>query len=214
VTQALDHPELAEQFESAAQQRSAVTLGMWAFIASEVMLFGGIFCAYTVYRSMDPLAFARASHHLYQWIGVLNTAVLLTSSFTMALAVRAATRAYTPAFRVFLAATILLGLLFLAFKALEYSLDWRDRIVPGPWFSPPEGEASAHVQLFMIFYFVMTGLHTLHVIVGLLVLSTLLLQSFRIPPGRLSHTAELSGLYWHFVDLVWIFLLPLLYLIA
>jgi cytochrome c oxidase subunit 3 len=164
---------------------------------------------------MDPLAFAEASHHLYQWIGVLNTALLLTSSFTMALAARAAHRAYSAAFRVLLAVTILLGVLFLGFKTLEYSLDWRDRIVPGLWFSPPAGpENPRHVELFMIFYFVMTGLHTLHVIVGLLVLSTLLFRSFRTPAGRLSHTAELAGLYWHFVDLVWIFLLPLLYLIA
>jgi cytochrome c oxidase subunit 3 len=201
-------------FDDLSQQHDAAELGMWVFLATEVLLFGGLFCGYTIYRVLYPEAFAFASEHLYRWIGGTNTAVLLISSLTMALAVRAAKLLDRRGTLLFLSVTTLLGLTFLIVKAIEYTLDWRDRIVPGPYFDAHDAPDPGHAELFMVFYFIMTGLHTLHMIAGVLIMSTLTVRAaVTHRQAALATTVEISGLYWHFVDLVWIFLLPLLYLI-
>jgi cytochrome c oxidase subunit 3 len=205
---------LAHHFDSAAQQRSAIGLGMWVFLATELMFFGGLFAVYTVYRALYHAAFAAASHHLDLRLGALNTALLITSSFTMAMAVRAAAAGGRRSQAAFLAATMLLGLAFLTVKGLEYSHKVAEHLVPGPDFAFA-GPSPGHARLFFGLYFVMTGLHALHMLVGIGVLAALLRPA---AAGRFSagydDPVESAGLYWHFVDIVWIFLFPLLYLIG
>ena len=204
---------VAHHFEDADQQREAVALGMWAFLVTEVMFFGGVFAGYTVYRASYFEAFAEGSRHLDLVLGTLNTAILIGSSLTMALAVQAAQRSRREAQVRFLLLTILLGLAFLGIKAVEYGHKFEQHLVPGRLFTWP-GPLASNVQLFFSFYFAMTGLHALHMVVGIGLLAWLTLQARR---GRFSaayyNPMEVSGLYWHFVDIVWIFLFPLLYLI-
>jgi cytochrome c oxidase subunit III len=222
---AIRHPALAHHFDSLEQQQSAQTLGMWIFLATEMLFFGGAFTAYAVMRWQYPDAFAFGSHHLYLSLGALNTVVLLASSLTMALAVRAAqTRQLSP-LRRFLGATIALGMAFLVVKGVEYSLDYRENLIPGARFSvaledlpralAADGHSDfiRHVELYFWLYFAMTGLHALHMIIGIGVLAVLLLRSRRFATGYYA-PVEATGLYWHFVDVVWIFLFPLLYLIG
>ena len=208
--------EIAIQFDDARQQRQAVTLGMWTFLLTEVLLFGAIFTGYTVYRVSYPHAFAEASRHLKIWLGTVNTGVLLASSVTMALAVRAAELRRRRALQALLAATILLGLCFLGIKGTEYSLEFRDHFVPGPQFRGAEFHDPRHAELFFVFYFIMTGLHATHMLVGVGLLSVFAILAGR---GRFTTSGnpdaiDTAGLYWHFVDMVWIFLYPLLYLIV
>ncbi len=204
---------LQEHFRDLEQQREASSLGMWIFLVTEVMFFGGLFLSYTVGRATYPAAFAEASHHLEVNLGALNTAVLICSSLTMALAVHASQTGERKLLMAFLAVTILLGLVFLGIKTFEYTEKFKHHLVPGGAFSFP-GPHSAPAQLFFSLYFAMTGLHALHMIVGIGVVSVILFFAWR---GRYSpeyHTpVEVSGLYWHFVDIIWIFLFPLLYLI-
>lgn len=205
---------LAHQFDSPAQQREAATLGMWTFLATEVLFFGGLIMAYAVYRFTYPHAWTEGSHHLKEFCGATNTAVLLTSSLTVALAVHfTQSRRRTPTL-LCLAITLLLGLAFLGIKGYEYHSEYTEHLVPALNFHPEDVSDYKHVQLFMVFYFVMTLLHATHMIVGISLLTFLTVQVFR---GRYvdgnPNTVEVIGLYWHFVDLVWIFLFPLLYLI-
>jgi cytochrome c oxidase subunit 3 len=198
------------------QQFEASTLGMWVFLITEIMFFGGLFLGYTIYRSLYPEAFAEASRLLDYRLGALNTAVLICSSLTMVLAVRAAQLGRRRSLIVFLLLTILLGSVFLGNKAFEYSHKFHEHLVPGPNFGPEPPLANPqHAQLFFGFYFAMTGLHALHMIIGIGILAVLVVMSWR---GRFSSEyfspVDISGLYWHFVDIVWIFLFPLLYLIA
>jgi cytochrome c oxidase subunit III len=205
----------AFQFDDLPQQREAAGLGMWTFLITEVLFFGGLFTGYTVYRITYPRAFAAASNHLFMWIGAVNTAVLLISSLTMALAVHAAEHRRRRALVGFIVATIALGCLFLSFKGVEYTLDIREHLVPGSHFAASAFADPRHAQLFYVFYFFMTGLHAIHVTAGLGVLVVLAVLAAR---GRFTqgnpNAVEMVGLYWHFVDIVWIFLLPLLYLIT
>ena len=222
------HPALQHQFADLRQQKEAVTLGMWVFIAQEVLFFGGLFAAYAVYRSTYPAAFSAGSHHLSWKIGFANTLVLILSSLTMAMAVHAAAVGKRSRIVGFLLATLLLGGVFLGVKYFEY----REKIapclgdgphagclVPGERFDASalhlEGAEGGHAQIFFSLYFGMTGLHALHMIIGIPILLTIAFMAGR---GRFSleyHTpVELVGLYWHFVDIVWIFLFPLLYLIG
>jgi cytochrome c oxidase subunit III len=212
-------PYLAHHFDDLDQQREAATLGMWVFLVTEVMIFGGLFGGYTVYRWLYPEAFAVGSEQLNWPLATLNTVILIGSSFTMVLAVYGAQSGK----RAFLAGgllfTILLGLLFLGLKAIEYTEDVHAGLVPARGHFHPEelshlsAEDLGHVALFFAFYYCMTGLHAIHMIVGLAVLGVLLYQARR---GRFTPEyhpqVELAGLYWHFVDVVWIFLFPLLYL--
>jgi len=200
-------------FVDAKQHSEANHLGMWVFLATEILFFGGLFSAYTVYRWSTPEAFAQGSGHLEYWIGTVNTAVLLTSSLFVALADLAVKRDDRRWVTLHLAAAWLLGALFLALKAYEYNQKYLDHLVPGPNFDPHGG--APQVQLFMFLYFAMTGLHAVHMLFGLGALLWLLWLNHR---GRVSsHRADavaVVGLYWHFVDCVWIFLYPLLYLVA
>ena len=205
---------LAHQFDDAEQQREASTLGMWVFLATEVMFFGGMFLGYIIYRSAYPAAFAAASNRLDVWLGALNTAVLICSSFTMVLAVANASAARPRALVRALCFTIVLGCAFLGIKLYEYHLKFEEHLVPGSSFvfSAP---LSAPAEIFFSFYFAMTGMHAAHMIIGIGLLTSLALGAAR---GRYSPDyftpVELIGLYWHFVDIVWIFLFPLLYLVG
>jgi len=205
---------LREQFDDSAQQKDASTLGMWVFLITEVMFFGGMFLAYTVYRNAYPNAFAVASSSLNEIIGAFNTAILLCSSFTMVLAVRAAQLGQRRAIMVFLVLTLILGIAFLGIKGFEWNQKFQEHHIPGPSFhldgTPMQGQA----QLFFSLYFYMTGLHALHMIVGVGLLSFLLYKTYRgTYSAEYMTPIDITGLYWHFVDIIWIFLFPLLYLI-
>jgi cytochrome c oxidase subunit III len=207
---------LREQFDTEAQQKDASTLGMWIFLITEIMFFGGMFLAYTVYRGAFPMVFAVASSSLDVILGAANTVVLLCSSFTMVLAVRAAQLGQRRAIIVFLILTLLLGGVFLGVKAYEWRDKFEEHHIPGATFHL-EGVApdqQGHAQLFFSLYFAMTGLHALHMVIGAGILTFLILETRK---GK--YTADymtpvdVAGLYWHFVDIIWIYLFPLLYLI-
>jgi cytochrome c oxidase subunit 3 len=203
----------AGHFDSAEQQRESASLGMWVFLVTEMMFFGGLFLAYIVYRSAWPEAFAAASHHLDVRLGTFNTIVLIGSSLTMALAVRSAQLGRRKAVVIFLVLTMILGAVFLGVKAYEYHHKAVEHLLPGHDFRF-EGADPRHAAMFFCLYFAMTGLHALHMIVGLGILTVMLIMGAR---GRFSaayyNPIECSGLYWHFVDIIWIFLFPLLYLL-
>lgn len=220
------HGPLAEQFDDLHQQHEAANLGMWIFLATEVMFFGGLFAGYTIFRHLHYHDFVAGSHLLEVPFGATNTAVLICSSLTMALAVRAAQTGKRRALIVFLLCTMALGLAFIGIKLyFEWYHDYLEGIVPGAYFFAPRPELLAewakaqvsapHVELFMYFYFVMTGVHALHMVVGLGILATLVIMAYqgKFGPDRFN-AVEMSGLYWHFVDIIWIFLFPLLYLLG
>ncbi len=207
-------PALLHHFDSVEQQKEASTLGMWLFLVTEIMFFGGMFTAYIVYRTLYPNAFAAASHELDITMGAINTAVLICSSLSMALAVNAAQLGRRKNLVWFLILTIALGAVFLGIKAVEYHEKFVNHHVPGPsfHFDGPEAE---HAQLFFSLYFGMTGLHALHMIIGIVLLSILAIRAHRGRFGSEYYTPiDMTGLYWHFVDIVWIFLFPLLYLLG
>src|SRR5262245_59465411 len=206
---------LAHHFDTIDQQTEATTLGMWVFLVTEVLFFGGLFMVYTVYRSWYPDAFAASSHSLDLTLGAVNTVVLITSSLTMALAVHAAQIGERKVLMAFLGATMVLGAVFLGIKAVEYADKFTHHHVPGASFHFEEESLARHAQIFFSLYFVMTGLHALHMIIGLGILLWMLWWSWNgtITPEYAS-PLEISGLYWHFVDIVWIFLFPLLYLLG
>ena len=187
---------------------------MWIFLATEVMFFGGMFLGYAVYRGVYHPAYAQASRHLDVLLGGINTAVLLCSSLTMALAVHAAQLGGRRTVVLFLLATMLLGSVFLGIKGLEYYHKYEERLIPGSHFEF-SGPNTNHAQIFFSFYFVMTGMHALHMIIGVSLLSVILYFAARGRYGPEYHNpVEISGLYWHFVDIIWIFLFPLLYLLG
>jgi cytochrome c oxidase subunit 3 len=218
---------LQHHFETLQQQKESSTLGMWVFIAQEVLFFGGLFATYTVYRALYHSAFVASSHHLNVLLGGGNTAVLIGSSLTMALAVHAAALGHRKQIVGWLLMTVLLGSVFLGVKVVEYSEkiepclgdgSHRGCLLPGPRFDAEalhlHGEDGKHAQIYFSLYFGMTGLHALHMIVGIPILLTLavLASKGRYGPAW-STPVEMTGLYWHFVDIVWIFLFPFLYLI-
>ncbi|MFN0158562.1 MAG: cytochrome c oxidase subunit 3 family protein [Bacteroidota bacterium] len=204
---------VAHHFEDMPQQREAATLGMWAFLATEVLFFGGLFISYLVYRSSNPEMFVAASQKLDVMLGAVNTFILLGSSLTMALAVHAAQegkRTQTVRFMIF---TLLLGLVFLGIKSYEYAHKFEEGLFPGAGFRFEEPFAQS-AQIYFSLYFAMTGIHGLHMIIGMVILVIMIVFARR---GKYTaeyyQPVELFGLYWHFVDIVWIFLYPLLYLI-
>jgi len=208
------HPALAHHFDDLAQQREATTLGMWVFLVTEVLFFGGLFLAYLVYRSWYPAAFAVASHELDIVLGTINTVVLITSSLTMALAVHASQTGERNTLLAFLVITMILGATFLVIKGFEYEHKFVEHHVPGPSFQF-EPEYFRHAQVFFSLYFVMTGLHAIHMIIGLGIMSWMVWWTVNgTITTEYASPIEISGLYWHFVDIVWIFLFPLLYLIG
>jgi cytochrome c oxidase subunit 3 len=207
-------PILAEQFDDIEQQREAAKLGMWIFLATEVLFFGGLFLGYTVYRFTYGNVFVDASRKLDVVLGGTNTAVLLISSLLMALAVRAAKLEQRRLLVRLLLGTALLGLVFMSIKAVEYHKDYVDHLIPGTNFRW-NGADPRNAELFFWLYFAMTGLHAIHVTVGIGVLLVFALMAWR---GKFLsgnyNPIEITGLYWHFVDIVWVFLFPLLYFIG
>ena len=197
------------------QQAEASTLGMWVFLVTEIMFFGGLFMAYLVYRTASPEGFAEASHHLDILWGGVNTVVLIVSSLTMALAVRSAQTSAPPKTQVgWLIATMALGAAFLGVKAIEYTDKFTHHLVPGPSFKW-EGRHPGAAEMFYSLYFCMTGLHALHMVIGLGIMTVIAIMAWRRQFDAHYYTpVEVSGLYWHFVDIVWIFLFTLLYLIG
>ena len=204
----------AHQFEDAGQQHHASWLGMWVFLATEVMFFGGLFASYTFCRSSYPDAFAAASNRLDIALGAINTAVLITSSLTMAMAVHSSESGRNKAIVRYLLLTMLLGTVFLGIKFYEYYQKYVEHHIPGPSFAFP-APYTQQAKMYFTLYFAMTGLHAVHMIVGCGLLTVLIVMAWR---GRFTpeyHSpVEISGLYWHFVDIIWIFLYPLLYLIG
>jgi len=208
------------QFADATQQRQAAILGMWTFLATEVLFFGGVLLAYAVYRRLYHEAFMFGSHHLKETLGACNTGILLTSSFSVALAVHFAHFRRRRACRVALLVTVVLGLAFLGIKLTEYQLEYDEHLVPAVNFVLGTAETGAvppgNVELFFVFYFILTLIHATHMVVGVGLLTWLIVQlGPRGAPLAARHPTapEVIALYWHFVDLVWIFLFPLLYLV-
>lgn len=206
------HPKLQPHFHSMEQQLEASTLGMWVFLVTEVMFFGGLFMAYIVYRNMYPHAWVEASHELNWKLGGLNTGVLICSSITMALAVRAAMIGHRTQQLVNLVLTMALGSVFLIVKYFEYKAKFEHHLVPGPNFNPALEQG---MQIFFSLYFMMTGIHALHMVIGLGIMAYITWQAWKgTYNSEYFAPVEVSGLYWHFVDIVWIFLFPLLYLLG
>ena len=216
------NPALLHHFAEPQQQRDAASLGMWWFLATEIMFFGGLFCAYLIYRRLYFGDFGAASKTLDVRLGATNTAVLICSSLTVVLAVWAAQTARRRMLLVNLALTLVLGLAFLGIKAVEYREKFEKHHVPGASFEfhepvpghPGQYANPQHAQIFFALYFVMTGLHALHMIIGIGIFIWLLTMAWK---GRFTPEyntpVEMGGLYWHFVDIIWIYLFPLLYLI-
>jgi cytochrome c oxidase subunit 3 len=213
------NPALAHQFDDMTQQREAGSLGMWLFLITEIMFFGGMFTGYAVYRAKYYDAFVEGSHHLDVQLGAINTAVLVFSSLTMAMAVHAAQLGKKRAIIVWLVLTILLGGAFLGIKTIEYSDKYHHGLIPGALYHP-EAKPGApapprEMQIFYSFYFAMTGMHALHMVIGIVIMLVLIAMAARNRFNAEYYApVEISGLYWHFVDIVWIFLFPLLYLIG
>ncbi len=205
---------LAHQFDSLEQQRESVTLGMWFFILQEILFFGGLFMTYMLYRWRDPTAFQAGSATLDVRMGTANTLVLIASSLTMAMAVRSAQTDRPKSLIRYLIATGTLGFVFLGIKFVEYSDKWHHHHVPGPLFHFA-GPLGNRAEMFFNLYFAMTGMHALHMIVGIGLMTWILRRSLRGDfSSKYYNPLECFGLYWHFVDIIWIFLFPLLYLIG
>ena len=215
-------PELLHHFVDAEQQRDAASLGMWLFLATEIMFFGGMFCAYLIYRYWYYNEFAAGSRSIDIWLGTINTAVLICSSLTVALGVRAAQMGKRKLLVILLLLTIVFGLAFLGIKGVEWYQKFEEHHIPGHSFNvddlvkayPQLHIDQQHEQIYFSLYFAMTGLHALHMIigVGIFVFFTYYAWKGRYTPKYYT-PIEIGGLYWHFVDIVWIYLFPLLYLI-
>jgi cytochrome c oxidase subunit 3 len=206
-------PRLMHHFDDMEQQREASTLGMWVFLVTEVLFFGGLFTAYMVYRVWYPTTFGVASRQLNIYSGAGMTVVLITSSLTMAMAVHAAARGRRGRIVGFLGLTLMLGVTFVGLKFMEYYHEYLDHHIPGHGFQI-EGADPNNAQIFFSLYFTMTGLHALHMLIGFGIIITMMVMAWRNYFSERWHTpVEISGLYWHFVDIIWIFLFPLLYLI-
>ena len=215
---AVRHPALQVPYRDFDQQRETATLGMFVFLLTELMMFGGLFCGYLVYRTLYFPSFLEGSRHMDLTIGAVNTAVLICSSLTMALGVKAAQQGRGRAIVFYMVITLLFGCTFLALKGVEYYQHWHAREVPGFGFefvSQVAGVDPRRVQLFFALYFLMTGLHALHMLIGIGLVTGILIYAHKGHFTEAYHNpVENVGLYWHFVDLVWIYLFPLLYLIS
>lgn len=219
-------PELVEQFDTLEQQKDASQFGMWVFLITEIMFFGGLFAAYLIYRNLYNPAFVIASSSIDITLGAINTAVLICSSLTMAMAVHSAALGARKLLIFFLVFTLVLGGVFLGIKGVEYHQKWVEHHVPGANFDFNYERAEHHEELarpdvasqtsiFFSLYFAMTGMHALHMIIGAGILIALIWKAYRgaYPPHHYT-MIENFGLYWHFVDIIWIFLFPLLYLVS
>ena len=212
---AVTTPALLSHFDDLQQQDDTTKLGMWTFLATEVMFFGGMFLAYILYRYKYHAGFATGSNHLYWYLGFANTGVLLCSSLSMALAVDYAKLGNLRLSIINMIITMICGTFFLGVKAVEWSIDYYEGLIPGLAWAPehaPSPDILPNMQLFFVLYFAMTGLHALHMIIGIVAIGILayMIHKSKFADGT---TVESLGLYWHFVDLVWVFLFPLLYLV-
>ncbi len=213
-------PELRHHFVNMEAQKQASALGMWIFLVTEVLFFGGMFTAYVIYRAQYTSAFQGASNLLDVKLGAFNTAVLILSSLTMALAVWAGQQGRRKLIITFLLLTMLLGSVFLGVKAIEYTQKFQHHEVPGPHFVVPVDEHThqplpKQSEMFFSLYFCMTGLHALHMVIGIGLLLWLVRRALRGDfTARYNTPVDMVGLYWHFVDIVWIYLFPLLYLLG
>ncbi len=223
-----DHPFYQRHhFETAEQQREAASFGMWLFLLTEIMFFGGLFFAYLLYRNWYYDAFVAASNSISMPLGLLNTIVLISSSFTMAMGVWSAEIRNKKFLQWSLIATIVLGFIFLGIKSIEYTQKFEEHHVPGASFDisdfvhpkdakekPLTVDMANHTQIYFSLYFAMTGVHALHMIIGIAILFVLLWKARTgLYTSGYIQPIENFGLYWHFVDIVWIFLFPFLYLI-
>jgi cytochrome c oxidase subunit III len=220
---ALVRHRLEDQYANLEQQHEVAALGMWVFLATEVMFFGTLFLGLATYHYQYPEAFEKASEKLNWIIGGANTVVLLVSSLFMVLAVHYARLGNGKLLCLYLALTALLGVTFLCLKGLEYYIDYWEMLIPGWSFDDnawvvQEGlkaEDVPHVKLFLLFYWIMTGFHALHVTIGIAVIGVMFIMARKgsFSPAYYS-PVDVTALYWHFVDIVWIFLLPMLYLLG
>lgn len=206
--------QVGHHFAHAEQEFTSNKFGFWLFLATEVLLFGGLFVAYAVFHAFHPEMFKEAHHHLDRIMGGTNTVVLICSSLTMALAVRAAQTNRRTQQIVFLSVTLLFAATFMVIKYFEYAAKFEHGLLPGQWYNP-HGEGPVQGNLFFGLYFMMTGLHGVHVLAGMIAIAWVLWGAIK---GRFSSEwytpVELTGLYWHLVDLIWIYLFPLFYLVA
>jgi len=217
------NPALQHHFADMDQQRDASSLGMWLFLGTEIMFFGGMFCAYLVYRLNYYNEFAAGSRSLDLKWGTINTAVLICSSLTVALGVRAAQMGKRKLLIILMLLTLLFGFTFLGIKGIEWYSKYTEHHIPGSSFDASDLEKrpyslgnvdQSHEQIFFSLYFAMTGLHALHMIIGVGIFTFITIYSWKGKYTPQYHTpVEIAGLYWHFVDIVWIYLFPLLYLI-
>jgi cytochrome c oxidase subunit 3 len=205
---------LAHHFSDADQQRESAKLGMWVFLLTEILLFGGLFVTYAVFRSWNPDMFYNAHKQLNVTLGTINTIVLITSSVTVALAIRSLRLNRKKQTIALLATTLILAAVFLVIKYFEYSHKFHLGQLPGKFYTYT-GLKGTNPHIFFSVYFAMTGLHGLHVMAGMIVISIMIIRTSRNQFSSEYYTpVELTGLYWHLVDLIWIYLFPLLYLIG
>jgi len=205
---------VAHHFDRADTQFDAAKMGIWLFLVTEILFFGGLFCALFIYRGWYFDSFVEAHHHLDKKMGALNTLFLITSSLTMALAVRASQQAKKDQTVRLLAVTFLLAGAFLVVKYFEYSHKIHDGLLPGKFFTA-SGFTTEFASVFFAIYFVMTGIHGLHVVIGMGLILWIMLRAMKNEfSGRYYAPVEGVGLYWHLVDLIWIYLFPLLYLVG
>lgn len=210
------NPHLAHHFDTMGQQAGAAKLGMWLFLATEILMFSGLFLAYFITRMFYPEMVLEAHEYLSKTAGGVNTLVLLSSSYTMAMAVRSAQTSDSRGIQRWLILTMLCGCIFMVVKYFEYSSKFEHGMLPGKYYSAHlhgyEIEGLPHI--FFAVYFMMTGLHGIHVLIGLGIMIWIYIRAGRGDFSATNYAAvENTGLYWHLVDLVWIFLFPLLYLV-
>ena len=209
-----DSHHVQHHFSDANQQKESAKLGMWIFLFTEILLFGGLFCAYAIFRAWNPEMFINAHLELNQLLGTINTLVLITSSLTIALAIRSLQVDKAKQATMFLALTLLFATVFLVIKYFEYTHKIHLGQLPGKYYSYT-GLEGTNPHIFFSIYFTMTGLHAVHIIIGMAVIAIMTVKSAQNKFSSRYYTpVELSGLYWHLVDLIWIFLFPLLYLIG
>ena len=223
------HSALQHQFDDMEQQRDSLSMGMWLFLATELMMFGGLFFAYSFYRWQSPWAFHEGASLLDQKLGTINTFVLLASSWTMAMAVHYSAERNKKMLALMLLITVLFGAAFLGIKAVEWGKDYQEGLVPGIRWNYYEhhagpkklqelaehGVSPTNVKMYFTIYFCMTGLHAIHMIIGIALVGYFIFLALKGQfMGGNEQPVEILGLYWHLVDIIWIFLFPLLYLTA
>jgi cytochrome c oxidase subunit III len=219
VTMGPKEPIVSDHFISREQQNEASHIGMWLFLAQEAMFFGGLFCAYAYYRYKYPEVFHQGSQQLDITLGAINTIVLLVSSVTMAMCVWSTQVGRWKSQLIYLTSTIVLGIVFLVIKGFEYHAKWVHHLVPHFNWHPDPAHMAVPIdpvkgELFFSLYFIMTGMHAFHMVIGFAIAAVYLVLCYKKKFGpNMYLPVEYFGFYWHFVDIVWVFLFPMLYLV-